>query len=138
MFANVSKGVLGFASGTLGAALVAVGIFAALQSYRLDNTRALLASAETQVGLLTDRVRDDAAKLVERDRLIAEQNAAVASWKAKAEQDRADYRKRLKEADRAAAGHYDRAATILQSTSQVQEDRAAAALGLILSTVNPR
>jgi hypothetical protein len=115
-----------------GTALLVAGvvILAGVLKTSQDTVRAQKVTITT----LEQRVREDDAKIAQRDQLIATQNTAVRALAEADEAHQEAYRARLAAADLTALAHTERAHAILQATPAA-DDRCVAALQLITNTI---
>jgi hypothetical protein len=128
---------LSFGSLGLGVALAAASTFGWVQTTRLGAARETIAARDTTIASLNDRVRNDAILIVERDRLIGVQNAAVQAIVTAQANERTAYLARIDQAQKVAGTYKAQAATIMQRNVETTDEleRARAALSLIEEVV---
>lgn len=133
----ITRKLLAYLAGGLGALLLAATAFGWVQTDRLGAARETIKSMTGEVSLLTQRVTSDRQLIQTRDDLIAAQNQAVAAMQQAAEADRTAYRARITAANKLAQVQTDRAEDIMsrQATTDDELERSREALRLIQEMV---
>lgn len=116
----------------LGAATIATGAFAGLQTYRLGNAQELAASRAETIDTLEDRVRSDAGLIQQRDLLIQQQNASIAAISAQRQEDRTVYLQGYARADERARDNDERAQQIMALPNEQLDELASCRASRIL------
>lgn len=135
---NITTRLLGILSGGLGAAALAAGAFAGLQTHRLHETQGTvvvlkdsLGRADTAFAKVVTVANERGEALKARDGIIQDQSASIDAIKTQRDADRRTYVAGILQADTGAKVHEARAAELVRVPTKAPDDRCEAARALI-------